>query len=177
MAKVRIYFMVFILPNPALLFGLPDTDKTKRSITFTGSTSQRISFQEVQLAPKGSSVSVPSSPLNGKSKSKGKSKVEGDDEPEGVVQEGDPHMVDRVTGKVTPQSRATKAKKTKKTGSDKEVEGEDMEGGRSRKRKPTAKVQGKQKVQRKGKTKAMVEEVVDEDNAGAGGDGMDVDEG
>jgi len=145
-----------------------DVDKAKRSITFTGSTSQRISFREVQLVPKGSSVPSPSSPLNVKFRSKGKGKGkagEEDDEPDGPITR-DPHMVDRVTGKAAPRARALKGKRAKgKTGSDEEVEGD------AEKIKPKPKVKGKEKAKQKGKAEEKEKEK-DED-----GTGMDVDEG
>ena len=88
-------------PSLILALALLDIDKSKRSIVYIGSTSQRVSFREVQLAPKGSSASPPSGPVNGETKTKGKGKsktAEGSGEPESPITREDVHMVDRVTG-------------------------------------------------------------------------------
>lgn len=159
-----------------------DIDKAKRSITFTGSTSQRISFREVQLVPKGPSRSAPSSPLNEKLRSKGKRKgkaVEGNDEPEiAIIRGGDPQMVDRVTGKVAPRARVPRGKRRKtKTGSDEDME-EDMDGRGNKQEKPKvkAKLKGKEKPKRKSKKELELELELEldqdgnEDGADAGAD-------
>ena len=123
--------------------------------------------------------------MNGKSKAKGKGKskaAEGNGEPESPIAREDVHMVDRVTGKLAPKARALRGLKAKaKTGSDGEAEEEVGEKGSGSKKKPKPRAKSKGKAKRNDTAKATEGAVLnqdgDEDTAGAGCDGMDVDEG
>ncbi|KAG6819792.1 hypothetical protein H0H93_008644 [Arthromyces matolae] len=146
-----------------LLFtdGKDPNDGSKRAVNHVASTEQRICFREVRLVPKGTAPAPSTS-------SKGKNKETAAFEGWEVEAEAASHMVDRITGKNAPRSRAPRKSTTSKKG------------------KGTSKAKGKGKGTGKGKDKEQDEEdeVVESRNvegnegngAGSGDDAMDIDE-
>ncbi|KAG5340657.1 hypothetical protein C0989_000912 [Termitomyces sp. Mn162] len=127
-------------------------DPSKKSITHTANTSQRICFREVRLHPKGT---LP----------KGKTAAKDSPALEGWVVEAEAasHMVDRVTGKSAPKARAPR-RSAPRARADEEVPGEPSMKRTTRARKAKGKGKAKANVdEEEGEAEMQVD--VDEDDS------------